>query len=276
MPVTRSRVPAELVDAALSAARRLGKDVADVPTREIARDAGISRSTLLRRIGGTREPLDEAVRAAGVDPGGRPPVRERAIDAGAHLIGDHGLTALTMDAVAAAAGCSVHSLYAIFGGRDELVQAIFERHSPILDAEQILNGPRDDLPTTVRRIYRMLADALTREPRVMPAIFAEAFARPAEPGLHTLARHFAPRILNVLGRWLDDEVAAGRIRPMPTTLLLQQMAAPMLMHFLTRTALQTVPQIDLPDPDQTCEEFAAAFLRAVALTPNPQSKVATT
>lgn len=276
MPVVRSPVPAELVDAALTAARRLGKDVADVPAREIARDAGISRSTLLRRIGGTREPLDEAVRAAGVDPGGRPPVRERAIDAGAHLIGDHGLTALTMEAVAAAAGCSVHSLYAIFGGRDELVQAIFERHSPILDAEEILNGPRDDLPATVRRVYRMLADALTREPRVMPAVFAEAFARPAEPGLHTLARHFAPRILNVLGRWLDDEVAAGRIRPMPTTLLLQQMVGPMLMHFLTRAALQAIPQIDLPGPEQTCEEFAAAFLRAVALTPHPPSKAGIT
>jgi AcrR family transcriptional regulator len=258
------QVPAEVVDAALSAARRLGKDVADVPTREIAREAGISRSTLLRRIGGTRAPLDAAVRATGVDPGGQPPVRDRAIEAGAHLIGDHGLAGLTMEAVAAAAGCSVHSLYAVFGGRDDLLAAIFERYSPILDAEQILGGPRDDLPATVRRIYRMLADALDREPRVMPAIFAEAFARPAQPGLQPLARHFAPRILNVLGQWLADEVDAGRIRPMPTLLLLQQMAGPMLMHFLIRPALRTVPGVDLPTPEQTCDAFADAFLRAVA------------
>ena len=101
----------------------------------------------------------------------------------------------------------------------------------------------------------------------MPAIFAEALARPAQPGLQTLARHFAPRILNVLGQWLTDEVEAGRIRPMPTVLLLQQMAGPLLMHFLTRPALRTIPQIDLPDPGQTCDAFADAFLRAVATTP---------
>lgn len=267
MPDAEPQVPAEIVDAAVRAAHRLGKDVADVPVLAIAQEAGMSRSTLLRRIGGARQALDDAVRATGVDPGGQPSVRNRAIEAGAHLIGDHGLAGLTLEAVATAADCSVHSLYAAFGGRDELLTAIFERHSPILDAEQILDAPRDDLPGTVRRIYRMLADALDREPRVMPALFAEAFARPAQPGLRTLTQHFAPRVLNVLGQWLEDEVDAGRIRPMPTPLLLQQMAGPMLMHFLTRPALRTVPGVDLPTPEQTCEEFAATFLRAVALPP---------
>jgi hypothetical protein len=32
----------------------------------------MSRSTLLRRLGDSRAALDEAVRAAGVDPGGQP------------------------------------------------------------------------------------------------------------------------------------------------------------------------------------------------------------
>lgn len=63
----------EVVAAALRAAERLGKGVADVPVAMIATEAGISRSTLLRRFGGSRTALNEAVRAAGVDPGGLPP-----------------------------------------------------------------------------------------------------------------------------------------------------------------------------------------------------------
>ena len=74
-------VAEELVQAALRAAEKRGKDVADVPVLAIAREAGMSRSTLLRRLGGTRAALDEAVRAAGVDPGGQAPVRARALNA---------------------------------------------------------------------------------------------------------------------------------------------------------------------------------------------------
>lgn len=66
-------VPSELVEAALRAAEKLAKDVADVPVVAIAAEAGMSRSTLLRRLGGSRAALDAAVRAAGVDPGGQPP-----------------------------------------------------------------------------------------------------------------------------------------------------------------------------------------------------------
>ena len=83
---TVTEVPTDVVEAALRAAENLGRDVADVPLIAIAREAGISRSTLVRRLNGSRQLLDDAVRAAGVEPGGRPPVRERAIQAAGTLI----------------------------------------------------------------------------------------------------------------------------------------------------------------------------------------------
>ena len=104
----------DLVAAALRAAGALGRDVADVPVIAIAREAGISRSTLIRRLGGKRAALDEAVRAAGVDPGGQAPVRTRALDAAADLISGSGLSGLTLEAIAARAQCSANSLYAAF------------------------------------------------------------------------------------------------------------------------------------------------------------------
>lgn len=258
-------VAEELVQAALRAAEKEGKDVADVPVLAIAREAGVSRSTLLRRLGGTRAALDEAVRAAGVDPGGQMPVRTRALDAAAALISESGLAAATLEAIATRADCAVHSLYMAFGSRDELLQIVFEHHSPIPDFEDVLGTATDDLTATVRRLYQVLATALGREPRVAPAILAEVFARPISPTVQTLAQHAIPRMLEVLGTWLNTQVQQGRIRDSPTPLLIQQLMGPMLLHMLGRSALSTTGVIELPDIGTTCAELAANFVRAVAV-----------
>ena len=259
----------DLVQAALRAARTLGKDVADVPVIAIAREAGISRSTLIRRLGGTRAALDAAVRAAGVDPGGQAPVRTRALDAAAALIEAQGLAAATLEAIAVQAQCSVHSLYAVFGGRDELLRALFERHSPLLQIEDFFDSDHGDLAATVRSLYGMIAHTLATEPRVAPALLAEALARPDSPAIQNLLGHNAPRLLASLGAWLTAEIQAGRIREAPVVVLLQLLIAPVSVHMLTRPTMGGIPGIELPDLDAVCDIFADAFLRAVALQPPP-------
>ncbi|WP_338022691.1 TetR/AcrR family transcriptional regulator [Allosalinactinospora lopnorensis] len=216
------RVPWELVEAALAAARERGTDVAVVPLTAIAAAAGISRSTLLRRLGGSRAAIDEAVRAAGVDPGGRPPVRERAVAAAAQLISERGLGAVTLDAVAEAAQCSLPSLHTAFGGRDGLLTAIFERHSPLLDLERLAASPPAALGSTVREIHRALVTAFDRHPRVLPALFADLFSRPDGPGGQMFRAGF-PRLFDSFGALLLPHVRAGRLRPLPLPLLIQQM-----------------------------------------------------
>src|SRR5687767_14674423 len=119
-----------IVRAATDEATESGRDVADVSLDAVARRAGISRATLYRRIG-SRRALDDAVRASGVDPGGRPDVRARATAAAADLIEEGGLAALTLEAVAARADCSLPALYGTFGGRDGLLRETFERFSPL-------------------------------------------------------------------------------------------------------------------------------------------------
>jgi AcrR family transcriptional regulator len=258
-------VPAEVIDAALRAAETLGRDVADVPLVAIAREAGMSRSTLVRRLNGSRQLLDDAVRAAGVEPGGRPPVRERAVQAAAALISARGLATITLEAVAAQADCSVHSLYAVFGGRDELMRAVFDRYGPIVDLDEVVAQPDAELGETVHRIYRLLAEVFSREPRVAPAMLAEGLARPTEPAVQALLQYHVPRLLAGVGQWLTAEIAAGRIRDLPLPLLIQQMLAPIAIHTMIRPAAVHIPEIELPELDQACEVFADAFLRAVAL-----------
>ena len=256
-----------LVEAALGAANELGKDVADVPVIVIARHAGISRSTLLRRLGGSRAALDEAVRARGHDPGGAPPVRTRALDAAASLIADDGLSAATIEAIAARAGCSVQSLYAIFGTRDGLLRIVFDRHSPLLDIEEFLAEDHTDLHATVRRLYALLADSLSREPRVAPAMFAEALARPTSPAMQTLLNYKGPQVVAVVGQWLTTEIEAGRIRDLPVPLLIQELVAPMVIHMLLRPNTAHLPGIDLPDIDTVCDVFSDGFIRAAGNAP---------
>lgn len=269
--VTVVSVPAELVRVAIDAARRRGTGVADVPVTALAEAAGISRSTLLRRLGGSRRALDEAVRAAGVDPGGRPPVRARAVEAGAHLISRDGLAAATLEAVAEAAGCSLHSLYATFGGRDGLLAAIYERYSPMVDLERLTAGPPASLQDTVRGVYQAMVTAFTREPRVFPAILADVFSRPDGPAAPILERYF-PRMLGSVGAWLTAEVNAGRIRPLPLPLLVQQLLGPLAMHLLLRPALARHTALDLPGIEETCAVFADTFLHAVALPEAPPGR----
>jgi AcrR family transcriptional regulator len=262
---TVHEVPAEVVEAALRAAEILGRDVADVPLVAIAREAGMSRSTLIRRLNGSRQMLDDAVRAAGVEPGGRPPVRERAVQAAGRLISDRGLAAITLEAVAAQADCSVHSLYAVFGGRDGLIRAVFDRYGPIVDLDEVVAEPDAELGDTVHRIYRLLAEVFSREPRVAPAMLAEGLARPTDPAVQALLQHHVPRLLAGVGQWLAAEIAAGRIRDLPLPLVIQQMLAPIAIHTMVRPAAAHIPEIELPELDEVCKVFADAFLRAMAL-----------
>ncbi|MFJ8748761.1 TetR family transcriptional regulator [Streptomyces sp. NPDC102441] len=259
------RVPPEIVEAVVRVAQARGVPAAEVTLRDIAQEAGISRSTLLRRLDGNRRALDDALRAAGVEPGGRKPVKERAVEETGRLISEYGLGMVTFEKVAAVAECSVPSLYASFGGRDELLRAVFERYSPLLDVENYLAERHEDLEATVRGLYRLLADVLEREPRVLPALLAEVFARPGDVHVQALFQNLIPRLLAGLGQWLAGEVRAGRIRDLPPLLLTQQMTSPILLHFLMRPATSQIVEEGLPTKDEVVETYTQTFLRAVAL-----------
>ncbi|SRR5579875_727050 len=255
-----STVPPELVDAAIRAARQRHQSVAETPIAAVAEEAGVSRRTLLRRLGGTRAALDAALEERGIDPGRKPTVRERAISAAAKLISAQGLGTVTLDAVAEAAECSVPGLHAVFGGRDGLLIAVFDQFGPLREIEKLAETLPEDIEGRVLALYRVLIEAFGREPRVLPALFADLLARPDGPASRMLKERM-PRLLHGLGTLLASRV--GKSSEVPVPLLIQLLAGPMILHLLMRPTLSDAMDGELPTLQEAAVSFANALLHGL-------------
>lgn len=253
----------DLIQAAIDAAEAAGRPVAEISLDAIARQAGISRATLFRRIG-TRAALDAAVRASGVDPGGRPDVRSRATAAAADLIEQGGLAAMTLDAVAARAECSVQALHSQLGGRDGLLQATLERFTPLPRVEAAFTGSPPDLESGTRLVYGIVFDAVEERRSLLIALIAEAATRPEGTPARYLLENYLPRAFGTIGAWLQGQIAVGAVRPLPIPVLLQLFAGPIGFHAISRPLIRPATGASPPDRDEVIDLLTQAFIRAVS------------
>jgi AcrR family transcriptional regulator len=202
-----------IVHAAIAEARATGLPVAEVPLDAVARRAGVSRSTLFRRIG-ARADLEAAVAAAGVDPGTRHTVRARAVAAAADLLAEGGSGALTIEAVAERARCSPTSVHLTFGGREGLVAAVFEARSPVPRIERILAA--SPAPGAgARAVLEAVESSVRRERLLLPGLVAEALAQPEGAVARLFRDVAAPRLRAAVDAWLRREAEGGRCRADP-------------------------------------------------------------
>jgi AcrR family transcriptional regulator len=257
---------ATIVHAAIAEAEASGKPVAEVSLDSVARRAGVSRSTVFRRIR-SRQALDEAVRAAGVDPGRREAsVRERAITVATELIVADGVGAATVEEVARRVGCATTSVHTQFGGRDGLLTAVFERHAPLPVVERVIaadDWPPADFDAAVRAVYTEVFDALDADEGlgVIEALLAEALAKP-EGEVMRLAREWVvPRITTTVGGWLMAEIEAGRCVDLPLSLLLPLLIAPIGIHLMVRRRMSAAG-VDTPDRSAVIDTMTRSFCRA--------------
>jgi AcrR family transcriptional regulator len=254
-----------IVQAAMSEAAATGTPVANLSLDRIARRAGLSRSTVYRRVG-ARRALDDAVREAGGDPGIRVGVRERAITAATELIVADGVAALTVEAVTRRVGCAATSVYASFGDREGLLAAVFERHAPLPVVERMLAADPQrfaDLESGVRAIYTAVFDTVADDAAVLQALFAEVLAKPNGIGMHFFRERVLPRITSTVGAWLNEQIRAGRCADLPLSLLIPLLIAPISVHLLARRPLTEAGE-PVPDRHIVIEAMTAAFTNAAA------------
>jgi AcrR family transcriptional regulator len=251
----------------MAEAEATGTPVAELSLDRIARRAGVSRSTVYRRVR-TRRALDDAVRHAGGDPGSRIGVRERAIAAATDLIVADGVAALTVEAVTRRVGCAATSVYAAFGDREGLLAAVFDRHAPLPVVEELLAAPPrpfDDFESGVRAIYTAVFDSVVDDTAVLQALFAEILGKPNGIGAQFFRERILPRITSTVGGWLNKQIRAGRCADLPLTLLIPLLIAPISVHLLARNPLTAAGQA-VPERSTVIEAMTSAFCGAAATT----------
>lgn len=250
-----------IVAAAIAEAEQTGQPVAELSLDRIAKRAGVSRSTMFRRIR-SRQALEDAVRAAGVDPGNKQAVRERAVTVAAELIVDEGVGALTVEEVARRVECAVTSIHTQFSGRDGLLVAVFEQYAPLPTvAAQIADGDErfQRLESGVRAIYTAIFDAIATDGGVLEALVAEALAKPNGAVMRLVREHTVPRIVDSVGEWLRTQIANGSCRDLPLTELIPLLVAPLTVHLIVRQHGG-----DQTDPETAIDTYTTAFCRAVS------------
>ncbi|WP_102142976.1 TetR/AcrR family transcriptional regulator [Mycobacterium hubeiense] len=258
---------AAIVRAAIEEAEQTATPVAELSLDRIARRAGVSRSTIYRRVR-SREALNEAVRKAGADPGSRVGVRERAVAAATEIILADGVAALTVEGVARRVGCAVSSVHTTFGGRAGLLAAVFERHAPLPIVEQLIQAdPKrfSDFETGVRTIYTVVFDAVADDTGVLEAMVAEALGSPNGIGMAFVREQIAPRIAATVGTWLQEQIRAGHCIDLPLSMLVPLLIAPISVHLIARQRLAAAGQ-PVPDRQTVIDTMTTAFCRAVETT----------
>jgi AcrR family transcriptional regulator len=263
-----------IVQAAMAEAQDTGTPVAELSLDQIARRAGISRSTIYRRVR-NRQALDDAVRNAGSDPGSRVGVADRAIAAATEVIIADGVAALTVDGVARRVGCSVSAVHTAFGGRDGLIAAVFERNAPLPTVVKLMTEHPErfaDFESGVRAIYTVVFDTVGDQAggiAVLEALFSEVLAKPNGVGAQLFNDRILPRITANVGGWLTSQIRAGRCADLPLSLLVPLLISPISIHLIARGRL-TAAGVPVPDRQSVIDAMTAAFCNAVGTKTQPR------
>jgi AcrR family transcriptional regulator len=240
---------------------------------ELATRAGVSRATLYRLFGNQQHLLHEL----GLQP--PPTVRSRILDTALELVGRHGLAELSMDELAATAGVSRATLYRLVPGKEALFAELVRRFSPFEPIAAVLEAAGDRPPAEViPAIAQAMAAAMDGHIGLLLQLLFELSR--SDPDRHGGADTHqdaaqAMRTLPLVAGYLDQQMAAGRLRRMDPVLAMQALAGPIVMHLLMQasTAAQSGAGHGVALPlEGVVEELVGIWLRA--MTPGDRQQAA--
>ena len=259
--------------AALTAAREVGHEqgqgddqrgLAELSMDELAARAGVSRATLYRLFGSQQHLLQEL----GLQP--PPKVRGRVLDVALELVGRHDLAELSMDELAATAGVSRATLYRLFPGKEALFAELVRRFSPFEPIAAVLETMGERPPAEViPAIAQAMAAAMDGHIGLLLQLLLEVSrSHPdhhADPDSQQDAAQ-AMRTLPLVAHYLDQQMAAGRLRRMDPVLAVQALIGPIVMHLLARSQAESRPGAGraaaLP-LEEVVDELVGIWLRAM-------------
>jgi len=196
------------------------------------------------------------------------PKRQSILDAAAELFIAQGYEAVSMDAIARAAGVSKATLYAHFGSKDQLFGTIIrEACQTNLAAREFLTDEPDMRTALTRLGSRMLRFLLEdRSLAIHRVVMSESLRFPElgrafyESGPQTFDRCF--------GDWLRAATDAGRLRVSHPIRAADQFVGMLKCGVWTRAALGVPPPPDDAEIDATVAAAVETFLRAYGDRPS--------
>jgi AcrR family transcriptional regulator len=231
---------------------------------QLAVRAGVSRATLYRLFGNQQHLLHEL----GLIP--PPTLRSRILDTALELVGRHGLAELSMDELAATAGVSRATLYRLVPGKEALFAELVRRFSPFEPIAAVLETMGERPPAeVVPAIAQAMAAAMDGHIGLLLQLLFEVSR--SDPDRHGGAdanqdAAQAVRTLPLVAGYLDQQMAAGRLRRMDPVLAMQALAGPIVMHLLMQASAQSQSSAghELAQPlEGVVQELVGMWLRAM-------------
>jgi len=231
------------------------------PTVEdFATAAGVSRASFYRAFK-SRNALIEALNRVP-----EPDARERILAAALRMVGERGLSSLSMDDLAGKAGVSRASVYRLFPGKGALFTALVRAYSPLEPVTKLLTAMGDEppgvvMPEVARAVSRTVYANGENRGGLLRAIFFEVSS--LAPDTEDAARDVITNLVGTLAMYLTNQMSAGRLRQMHPLLALQSFAGPIFFHLITRPAAERVLGIEIGG-EEAVTELAEAWLRGMS------------
>ena len=223
---------------------------------EMALAAGVSRAALYGLFGSRAALLD----AIGADV--PPSVQERILVAGGEIVAERGFGGLSLDEVAQRSGVSRATVYRLYPGKAALYREVAQAYLPMDEALQMMDSMSDRPPNEVMAtLARSLAKAGEVPIGVLRSVLFEVSAGPGGGNEEFLDQVYLD--VQVVIRYLERQMDAGRFRRVDPVLAMQAFFAPVMFHAVSRPMLEQYGLLDLSLEDAV-QALTDGWLRAMA------------
>jgi AcrR family transcriptional regulator len=230
-------------------------DTAAPSMDDMAAVAGVSRAALYGLFGSRAALLD----ALGAEV--PPTVAHRILCTAGEVVAERGFAGLSLDEVAQRSGISRATVYRLYPGKAALFKEVAQAFLPIDEALQMMDTMADRPANEVMgTLARNLAKAGEVPIGVMRSVLFEV------SGGTDGNEEFLDQVymdVQVIIRYLERQMEAGRFREVDPVLAMQAFFAPLMFHAVSRPVLEQYGMLAL-SLDDAVQALTEGWLRAMA------------